>query len=455
MDLLRQGLHFRGLREFDRQNFGKAYEAFKLAGNYRDSIIQMAEIIRLTSQSYEEMARHYWDAYDAGDKGALPWLCQIERGLAYESKNEHPRFKEITTELDALRVARDPNIAREFSRFSFVIGEITHGLKILVAAVLLGDPQSRVTFSDLLVFGRTSPSFFEVYKLMLDRDIFDFEGFPFEPELIPLSSSNTEIAGEELEISDEMSKLLFWLYDQGDSELRTPGLLMRRLMQEMRNGDSYDVFIQYHKQFTNFFGFKGGIWTDITFIFHLVENLIAVSKSPDLSIYEYLVEKYGVRDLFDEMVDDFRKNAKSYHSDQTNTFTYTANFSLESAKTQIPIDYQSLSIKSFINCVDNVDFDKAQEIFSKVLTDAKSGIKSACLELVNLLEFTDRLRFDFDVLPKKFITFAFDSVMTAIKDEKCELLRSTLIEFKPNGERPYFMDDLELDLLGITEMAKK
>ena len=416
----------------------------------------MAEIFRQSSQPVSEIAAHYWAAYDAGDKGALPWLCTLEEGITYESKIEHPRFREITADLAALREARDPNIARELSRLSFQIGQLTEGLRYLTAAVLLGDPQSRISFADLLTIGPTSPRHFELYKLMLDKDIFDFGGFPFEPELTPFFSPTQDLAGEEPEMSEEMSSLLFWLYDQGDSDLRTPGLLMRRLLQEMSTADSYDVFVTYHNQIKDSFGYKGGIWSDLTFIFHLVGNLLSVSKKPDLAVYEYLVEKYGVRDLFDEMVLEnlnAKENApydgRSYDHD-INAFTYAANFSLESAKNQIPIDYQLPSVISFLLYVENIDFDRAQEIFSKVLTDAKSGLGGACLELANLLELTDRLRFDYDVLPKGFITFAFDSILTAIKEEKSELLRRTLLEFKPNGERPYFMDDLEFELLGLT-----
>ena len=463
MDLLRQGLHFRGVREFDRQNYGKAYEAFKSAGNYRDSLFQMAEIIRQTSQPVPEIVAHYWAAYDAGDKGALPWLCTLEEGITYESKIEHPRYKEIAADLAALRdpknedVAR-PDIARELSRLSFQIGQLTEGLRYLTAAVLLGDPKSRILLADILSTGPVSQSYSEVYTLMLDKNVFDFGGFPFQPELIPFSSSNSGIAGEELEMSDEMSNLLFWLYDQGDSELRTPGLLMRRLLQEMTTAESFDVFVGYHDQIKNSFGFKGSIYADITILFDVAANLLGVTRKPDLAIYEYLTQKYGVRDLFDEMVNQILSSENRVLGNREfyipNAFAYSGEFLLESAKTQIPINFQLPSVKTFVQCIDSLDFDAAQEMFSKVLTDAKSGLEGACVEIANLLECTDRLRFDFDVLPKQFIAFAFDSVLTAIKEEKSEALRRTLIEFNPNGERPYYMDDLEFDLLGLMGMVK-
>ncbi len=452
MDLLRQGLHFRGVREFDRQNFGKAYEAFKAAGVYRDSLFQMAEIMRLTSQPIQEFTAHYWAAYDAGDKGALPWLCTLEDGITYETKIEHPRLKEITADFAALREEHDPNIARELSRLSFQIGELTEGLRYLTAAVLLGDPKSRIVFADLLTMGPTSPNLFDVYKLMLDNTIFDLKGFPFEPELTPLSRPGSGTTEVDLEMSDEMSKLLFWLYDQGDSELRTPGLLMRRLLHEMSTAESYDLFIGYHKQFKNSFGFKGEIWADITFIFDVAANLLRVSKKPDLAVYEYLADKYGVRDLFDEMVSETLSSLADApnhgHFYSVNAFTYKSNFSIESAKSQIPINFQLSSIESFVLCVDTLDFDSAEDIFSRVLSDAKSGHDHACEEFVNLLELIDRLRFEFDVLPKRFIVLAFDSVLSAIREDKSESLRRTLNEFRPNGERPYFMDDLEFELLG-------
>ena len=452
MDLLRQGLHFRGVREFDRQNYGKAYEAFKAAGDYRDSLFQMAEIMRLTSQPIQELTAHYWAAYDAGDKGALPWLCTLEDGITFESKIEHPRFKEITADLAALMEAHDPNIAREYSRLSFQIGELTEGLRSLTAAVLLGDAKSRVLFADLLILGPTSPRHSEIYKLMLDKDILDFKGFPFEPELIPLLGPDSGATGEDSEMSEEMSNLLFWLYDQGDLELRTPGLLMNRLLHEMSTAESYDLFVGYHNLFKNSFGYKGGIWADITFIFDVAANLLRVSKKPDLAVYEYLSDKYGVRDLFDEVVIETltsQADAPNYgHFYDVNAFTYKSNFSIESAKSQIPIDFHLPSIELFVLCVDKLDFDSAEEIFIRVLSDAKSGSDHACEELGNLLELIDRLRFEFDVLPKRFIALAFDSVLSAIREGKSETLRRTLNEFRPNGERPYFMDDLEFELIG-------
>jgi hypothetical protein len=458
VDLLRQGLHFRGVREFDRQNYGKAYEAFKSAGNYRDSLFQMAEIIRQTSQPVPEIVAHYWAAYDAGDKGALPWLCTLEEGITYESKIEHPRYKEIAADLAALRdpknedVAR-PDIARELSRLSFQIGQLTEGLRYLTAAVLLGDPKSRILLADILSTGPVSQTYSEVYTLMLDKNVFDFGGFPFQPELIPFSSSNSCIAGEELEMSDEMSNLLFWLFDQGDSELRTPRLLMRRLLQEMTTAESYDLFVEYHNQFKNSFGYKGGIWSDITYIFDVAANLLQVSKKPDLAIYEYLAEKYGVRDLFDELVNQIlssQPDAPYYlHFHNIKAFTYTANFSLESAKLEIPINFELPSIKSFTQCIDNLDFDLAEEIFTKLLIEAKSDRKEACEELANLLEFIDRARFEYDFLPKKIITLVYEEVGNAILSGNCEILRETLITFNPDSQRPYYFDELEFALTGL------
>jgi len=453
VDLLKQGLHFRGRLEFERQNYGKAYEAFKAAGNYRDSLFQMAEIIRQTSQPIKEIAAHYWEAYDAGDKGALPWICTLEEGFTYESKIEHPRFKEITADLAALREAHDPNIARELSRLSFQIGELTEGLRYLTAGVLLGDPQSRIIFSDLLSTGPTSPTYHEVYKLMLDENIFDFGGFPFEPELIPLSRLDPDITGEDLEMSDEMSNLLFWLYDQEDSELKTPGLLMRRLHQEMSTSESFDCFVGYHNQFKSTFGFRGSIWADISLIFYLAGNLLSVSKKPDLAVYEYLAEKFGVRDLFDEEVQQTvasRENSPYLSRfNYINAYIYQSNFSLESAKLQIPINFDLPSVQTFIYCVDVLDFDLAEETFARILGEAKSGLNEACEELANLLEFIDRSRFEFDFLPNRIIASAFDSVLSAIKEKNSEALRTFLINFRPNGERPYFMDDLEYELLGL------
>ena len=450
---MKHGLHFRGLREFDRQNYGKAYEAFKAAGNYRDSLFKMAEIVRQTSQPISETAAHYWAAYDAGDKAALPWLCTIEEGEAFESQVEHPRLKEINADFAALREAHDPNIARELSRLSFQIGELTEGLRYLTAGVLLGDPESRILLSDLLIFGPTSPSLTACYTLMLDKNNFNFEGFPFAPELIPLSNPEANSFEEEQEMSDEMSKLLFWLYDQGDSELRTPGLLMRRIQQEMTTAESFDFFIDYHGEMKNSFGFKGALYTDITTVFDLAAHLLRITKEPDLTVYEYLSNKFGVRDLFDEMVEEIKSSEAKVIHDRTfyNVFTYSysSNFSLEAALSRIPIDYQLQSVKSFITCVESLDFDSAESLFDNLLKEAESGVEGACVELANLLEFIDRLRFEFDLLPKRIVSFAFDSVLSAIQGGKNQTLRNTLIDFRPNEERPYFMDVLEFELLGL------
>jgi len=452
VDLLLQGLNYRGVTEFERKNFGKAYDALKSAGSYRDSLFQMAEIVRQTSQPITEIAAHYWAAYDGGDKGALPWLCTIEEGITFDSKIEHPRFKEITADLAALREARNPDIARELSRLSFQIGELRDGVRYLTAAVLLGDTKSRILLFDILAFGPTMPEYFEYYNLILDTDVFDFEGFPFKPNLIPIVDSTTLIEDGEPEMSEEMFNLLSWLYQQEDSSSFTPGLFGRLLWLELSKAQSYDFIMEYHNRIIDSFGYQNSSYSDISHLFDLARHLLSVGKAPNLGVYNYLSMKFGVDDLFDEMIKEIMETSQGkltqFYYNDIHAFKYSSDFSLKSAFTRIPTDFDLPSLKEFILCVETLNFDIGEEIFSKVLTDAKSGVEGACLELANLLEFTDRLRFDFDVLPKRFIAFVFDSVFMAIKEKTSGALRRTLIEFKPNGERPYYMDDLEYELVG-------
>ena len=453
MDLKKHGLHFRGLREFDRQNYGKAYEAFKAAGNYRDSLFKMAEIVRQTSQPMSEIAAHYWAAYDAGDKAALPWLCTIEEGEAFETKVEHPRLKEIAADLASLIESHNPDVIREHARLSFQVGELSEGLRYLKAGVLLGDPESRILLSDLLIFGPSSPGLIDCYTLLLDKNNFDFENFPFSPKLNPLTNPGETNSEEDLKMSEEMSKLLFWLYDQGDTDLRTPGLLMRRIQQEMTTAEGFDFFVDYHREMKNSFGYQGALFVDITTIFDLAAHLLRVTKKPDLTVYEYLSNKFGVRDLFDEMVEEIMLSEAKIIHDRTfyNVFTYSysSDFSIEAARSRIPIDFQLPSVKSFIDCVESLDFNSAEELFDNLLKDAGSEVEGACLELANLLEFVDRSRFEFDYLPKRIVSFAFDSVLSAIQEKGNEALRKTLVEFSPNGERPYFMDEFDFESLGM------
>jgi hypothetical protein len=211
--------------------------------------------------------------------------------------------------------------------------------------------------------------------------------------------------------------------------------------------------VGYHNQFKNSFGYKGGTWADITLIFDVAANLLLVSKKPDLAVYEYLSEKFGVRDLFDEVVSETLNSQSDdpYYGQfyRISAFTYNSNFSLESAKLEIPINFELPSVKAFTQCIDNLDFDLAKEIFTKLLSEAKSARKEACEELANLIEFIDRARFEYDFLPKQIILLVYEEVANAILSGNYDSLRETLIAFKPGGQRPYYIDELEFALTGL------
>ena len=80
------------------------------------------------------------------------------------------------------------------------------------------------------------------------------------------------------------------------------------------------------------------------------------------------------------------------------------------------------------------------------MSEAKSARKEACEELANLIEFIDRARFEYDFLPKQIITLVYEEVASAIQSGNCDLLRETLIAFNPEGQPPYYMDELEFAL---------
>ncbi len=444
--LLREGLYFRGLWEFGRQNYGKSYEAFKALGNYKDSLFKIAEILRETSQPREEFAAAYWAAYEAGDKGALPWICGIEAGY------DHPRFAEVLEDVTKQLERQNPRVVGEMASLRFQSGELSEGLNFLKAGALIGDSKSRIILGDLFQYGSTEPS--NLYKLMLDRDVFNLDGFPFTPELIPPASPGQELTHADVGLSEEMSKLLLWLYDEGAVAERTPGMLSRRLSVETGSQtlDRFLVIINHHKVIKYDFGYGGSTSSDLSFVFELSRYLLGFSKKPDLTVYEYLAAKYGVRDLFDEMVTGILASEDKKSRDEglyfLETFTYSGNFSLDNAKNRIPVNFSLPSLGVLVDCIATLRFDKAEETFLKLLSEVKIGQKEASEELANLLEFIDRARFEFDFIPDRLVAIAFDSVLEMIREGNCEVFKKALNEFRPNGERPYFMDNLEYVLSG-------
>ena len=95
-----------------------------------------------------------------------------------------------------------------------------------------------------------------------------------------------------------------------------------------------------------------------------------------------------------------------------------------------------------------MNFDVAENLISELVSQIKSGKESSIKEFANLIEFIDRVKFEFDFLPIKFLAFVRAKCMELLGESRDSDLKEYLLTFRPGDERPYYLDDLELILTG-------
>jgi hypothetical protein len=447
VDLIREGFYFRGNREYQRQNYGKAYEAFESAGNYRDSLFQMADIYIKTSQSPEDCIERLFAAYDAGDKKPLVLLMAF---LSHQD-SKHPRLEEITQDLNSKREAEDPTVLGQLALFCISEKSLTEGLRYLKIAALGGDIYAKQMLGEI-IFDRAWWK--DLYELLLSGEAIDFEGFPLKPVLDPIGEIDPIFQDEITHnFSDETIQFLSWLFDQGSLEQRHYRSQFTKYMSNLYKR-GLDVIAEYDQEVKNSFGYPGSMAQDLELMIILAKDLLSCKIKPDLGIYEVLLERHGVKDLLDElraeiMSSESKKQADDSHVGNGRTsYFYKSNFSFNQAITQIPIDYSAAEVDRFITHCKNFNFAAAEEDCKELLNAAKAGDESAAGKVANILEFLERVRFEFDFLPQRLITNMKNQVVEILTSKNAEILKESLRTFTAKGERPYFMDDFELILTG-------
>jgi hypothetical protein len=292
----------------------------------------------------------------------------------------------------------------------------------------------------------------EIYECMLTGESFDFEGFPFKPELEPLGKIDP-IFKDELNhsFSDEMFQFLTWIYDQGPVEERHYRSIFA-LYKSTINFKKLPAIVEYDEIFRGTFGYPGSVTEDIDLIMVFANDLLQCSRIPDLGLCEFLMTRFGVKDLFDEMVAGVMASASKRQVDETfmsmTSFTYKSNYSLNKAISDIPIDYSLPHVKQFIKCCEDLNFDVAENLISELVSQVKSGKENSIQEFANLIEFIDRIKFEFDFLPIKFLAFVRAKCTELLGESRDSDLKEYLLNFRPGDERPYYLDDFELILTG-------
>jgi hypothetical protein len=445
MDLEREGLYFRGNFERQRQNYGKAYDAFKAAGNYKDSLHKLAIVMLEASQPPETVIEHFLVAFESGQLISLPWL----HVLIGQQETPHPRAKEIEQIFETYRQEKHPQVIGQMGEIMLKGKSYDEALIYFKDAALSGDNYSKQLLGEILA---DRAWWSEIYERMLNEEIFDFRGFPFTPTLEPIGEVNPLFRDElNVTIPEETYKLISWFFDQGPAEIRhyRSCFAMYKCNVTVKK---LAAIAEYDEKFRSTFGYEGSIAEDPNLLIVFANDLLQCSRIPDLGLFEFLLARFGVQDLFDEMVKDVMASESKKQIDTTFTnitsFAYEGDFSLSRAISTIPVDYSLPRFNKFIEFCETLDFESAELVISDLLEEAKSEKSSSIQEFANLLEFTDRAKFEFDFLPWKLHETIKDRLLEALRNRKSTELKNYLLAFKPNGERPYYLDDYELILTG-------
>lgn len=447
MDLLREGLYFRGNWENQRQNFGKAYDAFEAVGNYRDAMFLMADIYVRTSQSPEDCIERLFAAYDSGDKKPLVLLPMFLE----KQDQKNPRLAEIIEEYESRSGAEDPTVLGQMGLFCIYNKSFAEALRYIKIGALGGDIHSKQMLAEV-IFDRVWWK--DLYEVLLSGTAIDFEGFPVKPALDPISEidpvSKVEISSS---YSDETYQFLSWLCDQGPLEQRHHRSIFIKYMSTLyKNG--LKVIAEYDQEVKNSFGYSGSVAEDLDLMMVIVKDLLACQIKPDLGLYELLLERHGVKDLFDEMVAEILSSESKKETDEShkltdrNSYFYKSNFSFNQATAHIPVDYSLAEVDDFVSLCKDFNFQAAETVFHNLLNSATTGDANAANKVANILEFSDRVKYEFDFLPQKLINGIKNQIIEALGSKSSGTLKESLLAYTANGERPYFMDDFEHILAG-------
>jgi hypothetical protein len=441
MDLVREGLYFRGNFELQRQNYGKAYDAFKAAGDYRNSLFKLAVVTLEASQPPQVVIEHLFSAFETGQLIALPWL----HVLINQQDELHPRAKEIEEIFEKYRQEKNPTVIGQMGEISLKGKSYDEALIYFKEAALSGDVHSKQILGEIL---SDRAWWSEIYECMLTGESFDFEGFPFKPELEPLGEIDP-IFKDELNpsFSEEMFRFLTWIYDQGPVEERH----YRSIFALYKSTITYKklpAIAEYDALFNGTFGYSGSVTEDIDLIMVFANDLLQCSRIPDLGLCEFLMSRFGLTDLFNEMVSGVMASESKKQVDATfmsmTSFTYKSDFSLKKAIMVIPVDYSLPCVNQFIKCCEDLDFNAAEILISELVKDVKSGRENSIQEFANLIEFIERAKYEFDFLPTRLLTFVRDMLLETVNEAKSADLRQHLLSFRPKDEKPYYLDDFEL-----------
>lgn len=445
MDWEREGLYFRGNFERQRQNYGKAYDAFKAAGDYRDSLFKAAIVMLEASQPPKIVIEHLFTAFESGQLVALTWL----HVLIGQQDQTHPRAEEVEQIFEKYRQELHPAIIGQMGEIAMKGKSYDEALIYYKEAALSGDIYSKQMLGEILSDRAWWP---EAYQRMIDFELFDFEGFPFKPTLEPIGEVDPYFRDEwNVTIPEEMFKLIEWLFNQGPAEERHYRSVFA-LYKSIITVKKLSAIAEYDEEFKQSFGYKGSIAEDPELLIVFANDLLQCSRIPDLGLFEFLMTRFGVKDLFDEMVRDVMVSESKKQVDATfsgiTSFTYRSDFSLSKAIAAIPIDYSLPHVKQFVEYCETLDFDSAEMVISEILNEVKSGDSNSIKELANLLEFTDRVKFEFDFLPKRLLENIKSQVRIALQERKASVLQEYLLNFRLNDERPYYLDDFEFLIAG-------
>ena len=442
MDLLREGLYFRGNWEYQRQNYGKAYEAFEASGNYRDAMFKMADIYIKTSQSPADCIERLFAAYDAGDKKPLVLL----KIFLEQQDEKHPRLEEIIQDYESRREGEDPTVVGQMGLFCITHKSFEEALQYLKKAAIAGDVYAKQQLGEI-IFDRAWWK--DLYEILLSGAAIDFEGFPVKPVLDPIGEIDPVFQDEITHnFSDETYQFLTWLFDQGSIEERHHRSCFTLYMSTLYK-KGLDAVAQYDNEVKNTFGYTGSLAEDLDLIILLAKDLLSCKIKPDLGLYEHLLERHGVKDILDELSAEILSTESKKQADESHKLTdrisyfYKSNFSFNQAIAQIPIDYSAAEVDRFISDCKDFNFEAAEEVCKELFDATKGGDAIAAQKVANILEFTDRVKFEFDFLPQRLITSVKSQVIEILASKNGGVLKESLLAYSPKGERPYFMDDLE------------
>lgn len=379
MDKFQLGAHLRGDLELDRENMGKAFDAYKLSPDFPGSGRRIAQILEESNAAPRDIVQAFIDAYQSGDLAALPWVIERLEDIA-APQSEIASYR---TELDLLLSENNAYVLGSIARTQIFRGDFEDGLRNLAKAILAGESQSKTTLAIFLIDPNTEPKIVENLK---KKKYFDLPNWPVTPEF----NLHTQ-KGFSSQAIDFIESLL----EQGEEQKfysanRT--LLFLNITTKPANWT-----LMHLKEITTNPAEWTKFWDDPEYLFFLGREAVIRDTNVNLNSVLNRLSEFGIEDLASEIYGEIRDdlNSQSLFDDEDWKSDYGSSPTPPKIEVSPMINAkeylgEKILIYDLVQLVDSGQSEKYSESADNLLKAALLGNIERFLPAAQIIEFATR-----------------------------------------------------------------